>query len=76
MEKQAEEFNPMNIDATQLLKDYKSQVANLEYAVKIKDIQLKNFQEFTKKLQEQNKSLQEQLNTSSEKDEESSNDEK
>lgn len=76
MNNQAKEFNPMDVDATGLLNDYKDQVANLEYAVKIKDAQLKNFQEFTKKLQEQVKSLQEQINTLSEKDKKSPRDKK
>ena len=67
-----EESNPMNVDANALLDDYKKQVGELDLNVKIKDIQIKNYQKENQRLQEQVKSLQEQINTLSGKDEKSS----
>ena len=67
-----EESNPMNVDANALLDDYKKQVGDLDLNVKIKDIQIKNYQKENQRLWEQIKSLQEQINTLSGKDEKSS----
>ena len=67
-----EEINPMNVDANVLLDDYKKQVGDLDLNVKIKDIQIKNYQKENQRLREQVKSLQEQINTLSGKDEKSS----
>ena len=64
--------NPMNVDANVLLDDYKKQVGDLDLNVKIKDIQIKNYQKENQRLREQAKSLQEQINTLSGKDEKSS----
>lgn len=64
--------NPMNVDANVLLDDYKKQVGELDLNVKIKDIQIKNYQKENQRLREQIKSLQEQINTLSGKDEKSS----
>ena len=64
--------NPMNVDANVLLDDYKKQVGDLDLNVKIKDIQIKNYQKENQRLREQIKSLQEQINTLSGKDEKSS----
>ena len=64
--------NPMNVDANVLLDDYKKQVGDLDLNVKIKDIQIKNYQKENQRLREQVKSLQEQINTLSGKDEKSS----
>ena len=64
--------NPMNVDANALLDGYKKQVGDLDLNVKIKDIQIKNYQKENQRLQEQVKSLQEQINTLSGKDEKSS----
>ena len=61
--------NPMNVDANVLLDDYKKQVGELDLNVKIKDIQIKNYQKENQRLREQVKSLQEQINTLSKKDE-------
>lgn len=61
--------NPMNVDANALLDDYKKQVGELDLNVKIKDIQIKNYQKENQRLREQVKSLQEQINTLSKKDE-------
>lgn len=61
--------NPMNVDANVLLDDYKKQVGDLDLNVKIKDIQIKNYQKENQRLREQVKSLQEQINTLSGKDE-------
>ena len=61
--------NPMNVDANALLDDYKKQVGELDLNVKIKDIQIKNYQKENQRLREQIKSLQEQINTLSKKDE-------
>lgn len=71
-----EEINPMNVDANALLDVYKKQVGDLDLNVKIKDIQIKNYQKENQRLQEQIKSLQEQINTLSGKDEKSSKGEK
>lgn len=71
-----EEINPMNVDANALLDDYKKQVGELDLNVKIKDIQIKNFQRENQRLREQVKSLQEQINTLSGKDEKSSKEKK
>ena len=71
-----EEINPMNVDANALLDDYKKQVGDLDLNVKIKDIQIKNYQKENQRLREQIKSLQEQINTLSGKDEKSSKDKK
>ena len=68
--------NPMNVDANVLLDDYKKQVGDLDLNVKIKDIQIKNYQKENQRLREQVKSLQEQINTLSGKDEKSSKDKK
>ena len=67
-----EEINPMNVDANALLDVYKKQVGDLDLNVKIKDIQIKNYQKENQRLREQIKSLQEQINTLSGKDEKSS----
>ena len=64
-----EEINPMNVDANALLDDYKKQVGDLDLNVKIKDIQIKNYQKENQRLRERVKSLQEQINTLSKKDE-------
>lgn len=64
--------NPMNVDANALLDDYKKQVGELDLNVKIKDIQIKNYQKENQRLREQIKYLQEQINTLSGKDEKSS----
>ena len=69
---QEQQNNPMNVDANALLDDYKKQVGDLDLNVKIKDIQIKNFQRENQRLKEQVKSLQEQINTLSGKDEKSS----
>ena len=61
--------NPMNVDANALLDDYKKQVGDLDLNVKIKDIQIKNYQKENQRLRERVKSLQEQINTLSKKDE-------
>ena len=61
--------NPMNVDANALLDGYKKQVGELDLNVKIKDIQIKNYQKENQRLREQVKSLQEQINTLSKKDE-------
>lgn len=71
-----EEINPMNVDANVLLDDYKKQVGDLDLNVKIKDIQIKNYQKENQRLREQVKSLQEQINTLSGKDEKSSKEKK
>lgn len=71
-----EEINPMNVDANALLDVYKKQVGDLDLNVKIKDIQIKNYQKENQRLREQVKSLQEQINTLSGKDEKSSKDKK
>lgn len=71
-----EESNPMNVDANALLDDYKKQVGDLDLNVKIKDIQIKNYQKENQRLREQVKSLQEQINTLSGKDEKSSKEKK
>ena len=71
-----EEINPMNVDANALLDDYKKQVGDLDLNVKIKDIQIKNYQKENQRLREQIKSLQEQINTLSGKDEKSSKEKK
>lgn len=68
--------NPMNVDANVLLDDYKKQVGDLDLNVKIKDIQIKNYQKENQRLREQVKSLQEQINTLSGKDEKSSKEKK
>ena len=68
--------NPMNVDANALLDDYKKQVGDLDLNVKIKDIQIKNYQRENQRLKEQVKSLQEQINTLSKKDEKSIKDKK
>lgn len=68
--------NPMNVDANALLDDYKKQVGDLDLNVKIKDIQIKNYQKENQRLREQVKSLQEQINTLSGKDEKSSKEKK
>lgn len=68
--------NPMNVDANALLDDYKKQVGDLDLNVKIKDIQIKNYQKENQRLREQTKSLQEQINTLSGKDEKSSKEKK
>ena len=64
--------NPMNVDANALLDDYKKQVGELDLNVKIKDIQIKNYQKENQRLREQIKYLQKQINTLSGKDEKSS----
>ena len=61
--------NPMNVDANALLDGYKKQVGELDLNVKIKDIQIKNYQKENQRLREQVKSLQDQINTLSGKDE-------
>lgn len=71
-----EEINPMNVDANALLDVYKKQVGDLDLNVKIKDIQIKNYQKENQRLREQVKSLQEQINTLSGKDEKSSKEKK
>ena len=71
-----EESNPMNVDANVLLDNYKKQVGDLDLNVKIKDIQIKNYQKENQRLREQIKSLQEQINTLSGKDEKSSKEKK
>lgn len=71
-----EESNPMNVDANVLLDNYKKQVGDLDLNVKIKDIQIKNYQKENQRLRERVKSLQEQINTLSGKDEKSSKDKK
>ena len=68
--------NPMNVDANALLDGYKKQVGDLDLNVKIKDIQIKNYQKENQRLREQIKSLQEQINILSGKDEKSSKDKK
>ena len=68
--------NPMDVDANVLLDDYKKQVGDLDLNVKIKDIQIKNYQRENQRLKEQVKSLQDQINTLSEKDKKSSKDKK
>lgn len=68
--------NPMDVDANVLLDDYKKQVGDLDLNVKIKDIQIKNYQRENQRLKEQVKSLQEQINTLSEKDKKSPRDKK
>lgn len=68
--------NPMNVDANALLDDYKKQVGELDLNVKIKDIQIKNYQKENQRLREQIKYLQEQINTLSGKDEKSSKEKK
>ena len=73
---QEQQNNPMNVDANALLDDYKKQVGDLDLNVKIKDIQIKNFQRENQRLKEQVKSLQEQINTLSEKDKKSPIDKK
>lgn len=72
MEPKQEEKNPMDVDVKVILDDYKKQVGDLDLNVKIKDIQIKNFQRENQRLREQVKSLQEQINTLSGKDENSS----
>ena len=68
--------NPMNVDANALLDDYKKQVGDLDLNVKIKDIQIKNYQKENQRLRERIKFLQEQINTLSRKDEKSSKEKK
>lgn len=39
-----ENKNPMNVDVQVILEDYRKQVSDLEWAVKVKDAQIKNLQ--------------------------------
>lgn len=48
------EDNPMNVDANAIFEDYKKEVADLEWALKVKNQQIKNFQELTNKLKSKN----------------------
>lgn len=37
--------NPMDVDVQVILQDYRKQVSDLEWAVKVKDAQIKNLQQ-------------------------------
>jgi hypothetical protein len=68
--------NPMNVDANALLDDYKKQVGDLDLNVKIKDIQIKNYQKENQRLREQAKSLQDQIDLLKGKEEKHTKDKK
>lgn len=44
VEPKQEKKNPMNVDVQVILEDYRKQVSDLEWAVKVKDAQIKNLQ--------------------------------
>lgn len=54
IEPKQENKNPMNVDADAIFDDYKKEVADLEWALKVKNQQIKNFQELTNKLKSKN----------------------
>lgn len=68
--------NPMNVDANVLLDDYKKQVGDLDLNVKIKDIQIKNYQKENQRLQERVKFLQDQIDLLKGKEEKHTKDKK
>ena len=45
VEPKQEENNPMDVDVKVILEDYRKQVSDLEWAVKVKDAQIKNLQQ-------------------------------
>lgn len=45
VEPKQEEKNPMDVDVKVILEDYRKQVSDLEWAVKVKDAQIRNLQQ-------------------------------